>query len=333
MEELHQFFNVTKEQFELATVFHRFSFEKVAAALNAGTRFVHYTNAETAMKMFKNKEVWLRKSTQMNDFMEIQHGLNCLSNAYHKHRDDIEKIFDSMFPGICKRIEGHFDGWVPTYQLGTYLACVSEHDDAPEKNEDRMGRLSLWRAYGGFSGVAVVMNGRVFHTPIASDALKAYVSPVAYLTVDGFEQRFLWMLGQAQRLRDSFVALGEQGFFDRVVPSFKYAALCTKHPGFFEEKEWRILYNPTESKSQVISESVESVGGIPQKVCKLPLVDRPDLGIDGISLPKLINRVIIGPTLYPFDIAEALVELLDKAGVENAWSKVVVSDIPLRQVR
>jgi len=333
MEELMKLFGATKEQFEVEYVFNRFSLEKVAAALSAGTRFVHYTNPETAMKMFANKEVWLRKSTQMNDFMEIEHGSACLSRAYRKHRDDIKTIFDDMFPGICKRVEEHFDGWLPTYRLGTHLTCFSEHDDTPEKNEDRIGRLSMWRAYGGFSGVAIVMNGGVFHAPITSDALKAYVSPVAYLTVDGFEQHFLWMLSQVQRLRDRFVALGEEGFFARVVHSFRYATLCTKHPGFLEEKEWRILYSPAAAKSQVILESVESVAGVPQKVCKLPLVDRPDLGIDGISLPKLINRVIIGPTPYPFDIAEALVELLDKAGVENAWSKVFVSDIPLRQAR
>ena len=183
------------------------------------------------------------------------------------------------------------------------------------------------------SGVAIVMNGAVFHTPVTSDALKAYVSPVAYLHADGFEQQFLSLVSHVQRHRDQLVALGEDDFFARVSQSFRYATLCTKHPGFFEEREWRILYNPAVDKSEVIKDSVDSIGGIPQRVCKLSLEERPELGINGISLPSLINRVIIGPTLYPFDVAEALTILLERAGVENAASKVFVSNIPLRQFR
>lgn len=329
MEELLKLLGLTKEQFDLHATFHEHALEKVATAIHKKTRFVHYTNADTAMKMFMNKEVWLRKSTNMNDFMEVDHGLACLSSAYVKHLADVKVLLDGMFPRICDRIQQHFDGWLPTYRLGTYLTCVSEHDDS----EDRMGRLSMWRAYGGFSGVAIVINGEVFHTPIVTDALKAYVSPVSYQDIAGFEQLFLRIMGRIHIFRDQLLALGEEHFFARICHSFRYATLCTKHPGFSEEKEWRIIYSPAVDMSSVIKESVESIGGIPQKVCKLPLEEKPELGINGISLPKLINRVIIGPTLYPFDVAEALTILLEKAGVENAASKVFVSDIPLRQGR
>lgn len=333
MEELLKISGMTKKDFEVQAIFHQYALEKIATASRNNTRFVHYTNADTAMKLFKNEEVWLRKSTNMNDFMEVEHGFDCLKHSYRQHNDNVKKLFDGMFQGICKRIEEHINSWFPKFRLETYLACVSEHDDSPNRNEDQMGRLSMWRAYGGVSGVAIVMNGGVFHTPITSDALKAYVSPVAYLHIDGFEQEFLRLLMNIQASRDIIVAMGEEEFFARICQSFRFAILSTKHPGFVEEREWRIIYNPAVDRSEVIQESIESIGGIPQKVCKLPLKDRSELGINGITLPSLINRVIIGPTLYPFDVAEALTVLLEKAGVENAAAKVFVSDIPLRQMR
>jgi hypothetical protein len=33
-----------------------------------GRRFVHYTNAEAALSILRSKEVWMRKSSCMNDF-------------------------------------------------------------------------------------------------------------------------------------------------------------------------------------------------------------------------------------------------------------------------
>jgi hypothetical protein len=50
-----------------------------------------------------------------------------------------------------------------------------------------------------------------------------------------------------------------------------------------------------------------------------------------IEIPSLINRIIIGPTQYPWAMWKAFVTLLSEAGVENAASKVFTSDIPLRR--
>jgi hypothetical protein len=39
------------------------------------------------------------------------------------------------------------------FLTGTYLACLSEHQD-----EDEHGRLPMWRAYGATTGIALVIN-------------------------------------------------------------------------------------------------------------------------------------------------------------------------------
>jgi hypothetical protein len=69
---------------------------------------------------------------------------------------------------------------------------------------------------------------------------------------------------------------------------------------------------------------------VPQPIYKIPLKDIPEIGFFG-SIPSLINRVIIGPTEYPLALSEAFVQLLEEAGVQEAASKVCVSDIPLRK--
>ncbi len=128
-------------------------------------------------------------------------------------------------------------------------------------------------------------------------------------------------------------SIGEEQFFACMAEAFRYAVVCTKHPGFMEEREWRVIYSPAIRKSAVIVEDIETIGGVPQKVCKLPLKDQLELGLEGFDLSKLIDRVIVGPCQNPFEIYEALVELMSSAGVADANSKVFVSDIPLRQQR
>lgn len=36
--------------------------------------FAHYTNADTAYKIIKNQEIWLRNIALINYYMEFEHG-------------------------------------------------------------------------------------------------------------------------------------------------------------------------------------------------------------------------------------------------------------------
>jgi hypothetical protein len=109
------------------------------------------------------------------------------------------------------------------------------------------------------------------------------------------------------------------------------SVLCTKHPAFKEEREWRIYYAPTFQPSNKIKKSIETVRGLPQPVCKISLTDSPQDGLIGMEIPALIDRIIVGPTEYPWVMAEAFMTLLSEAGVSDAPSRVAVSGIPLRQ--
>lgn len=306
-------------------VFHPYAASKTRDAEASGQRFVHYTGAETVMGIIRSRRVWMRKSSTMNDLMEIEHGLDCLRSAYAKHKDRFSTIFERLFPDFAAKLEGHFNGWLPRFRNDTYISSMSEHDTS----EDKLGRLSMWRAYGGRCGVAVVMNQTPFFTP--SDALHAYTSPVAYLDEDTFGVEFARLLDSIEERSELVSQMGEEAVFARMFEVFRAAVLCTKHPGFREEREWRIIYSPSYAASEIVEREVVSINGVPQPICKLPLENFPDGGFYGAAIPDLVERVIIGPTEFPRVVRESLIEVLRDAGVPDPDRRVFVSDIPLRQ--
>ena len=170
MEKLKEILSLSEDQLRVFNIFHPYALRKIWNAVNKNLRFVHYTTADTGIKIIRSKEVWMRKSSCMNDFSEIQHGLDCLKFAYERNKNESEKLFDSMFPNFSAKLEQLFNQWIPDFEYNTYVACVSEHNTPEGKSEDVLGKLSMWRAYGGRAGVAIVMNGASFHAP--TDALR-----------------------------------------------------------------------------------------------------------------------------------------------------------------
>jgi hypothetical protein len=124
--------------------------------------------------------------------------------------------------------------------------------------------------------------------------------------------------------------LSQDRLVDYLFNAFRFAILCTKHPGFAEEREWRIIHNPTLDQNDRVKKVVEVIGGVPQPVMKVKLKDYEEEGFVGAEIPALLDRIIIGPTLYPDALREAFEHELTIAGVEDAHKKVIVSDIPLR---
>jgi hypothetical protein len=318
--------DLTPEQLRTFQIFFPYAFRKHAEIRQQDGRLVHYTSAEAAVSMVRNKEVWMRNSTAVNDFMEIEHGLNCLTRAYNSDVGNrFKQILNGMFPGFCDDLEHRFNGWIPHFRTDTYITCVSEH----LRDEDRIGRLSMWRAYGGTTGVAIVLKHGPFLSP--SNALKAYSSPVAYLNQDQFAQEFGTVLEALQSNHDFVRDRGKDAIMNSVFSMMRFAVLCTKHPGFHEEREWRVIYSPRFERSERLVADIQIIHGAPQRIFKIPLKDFPEEGFVGAEIPSFVERVIIGPTQYPVAIRDAIVGLLDEAGVENAEGKVWTSDIPLRQ--
>jgi hypothetical protein len=289
-------------------------------------RFVYYTTADTAAKIITKGEVWMRRPTTMNDYSEVWHGRNCLVAAWKSPLGvEMQGALNNAHPGIVDEVTNHFNEQFADLLTGTYIACVSEH----REEEDAYGRLSMWRAYGNGAGVAFVLNNTAFVS--TTDVLHAYSTPVEYYDAPQFKGHFdrvaRSIIGAEQMLKSADPA-DVRWHLSYMLRSM---ALCTKHPGFREELEWRIAYTPNVKRSALMRESLETIHGIPQAVVKMPLKDIPADGLTGVGIPTLVDRVVIGPTQYPQATAEAFVRLLVEAGMQDARSRVHVSDIPVRQ--
>ena len=186
----------------------------------------------------------------------------------------------------------------------------------------------MWRAYGGNSSVAIVLNAGPFFAE--TDVFHAYTNPVIYKDSNSFINAF-GLIAENVRKNTQFIKnYQESEIINLLFNSFKTYALCVKHPGFGEEKEWRIVYNPKINKSKYVEMEVESVDGIPQKIAKIPLKDIPEENFFGATIPEFIEKIIIGPNDHQLILGQAFVELLGSAGCKNPETKISYSGIPLR---
>lgn len=115
-----------------------------------------------------------------------------------------------------------------------------------------------------------------------------------------------------------------------VLQMLRFAILCTKHPGFREEREWRVIYAPTYEVSPIIEKSFAFVSDIPQEIHLIPLVDAPAGGLYKADLPNLLYKLIIGPSQQPATLFQTFFHLLRDAGIDNPGERIVISSIPLR---
>jgi hypothetical protein len=313
----------------LRQIFFPYADRRGAAVRASGERFVYYSTADVAVSILRNKEIWMRNAVAMNDFMEIAHGFDCLSAAYKSAPGAaLKNVIEPIYPGIWTEVEQLFNGWLPTMRNETYLTCLSEHC----VDEDENGRLSMWRAYGGTTGVAMVLNGAVMFSE--TNATGVFSSPVQYASTTTFASELAAVAQGMAAERDYIASLGKEAVRTALFTMLQFAMLCTKHPGFVEEREWRVIACPTlHPVSSLLRADVEVVRGTPQKVMKLKLRNAPEHRLVGLDVPQLLDRIIIGPCEFPLLIYQALVQLLTELNVPDPGTRVIVSDIPLRHIK
>lgn len=315
-----------EDQKRITRIFFPYTEMKTRELASTGSRFAYYTSAETATSILRNRQIWMRNTSVMTDYMEVEHGFECLNAAYKAEPGvSFNAALDACFPGLATEVKNHFNNWLPRIRQDTYITCISEH----LSNEDQHGRLSMWRAYGGKTGIALILNGAVMFSE--SNALNVFSSPVAYLSPVAFADEFRKITKKMETEINFIQSLGREMVKNTVFNMLRFTILCTKHPGFHEEREWRAIASPIMHPTSHAELAVEIVHGTPQRVLKLALQNHPDQGLVGLAIPELLDRIIIGPCAFPQIICSAFHRLLEEAGVPEPEKKVIVSDIPLRQ--
>lgn len=308
---------------DLNRVFLPHAFEEVARAKDQNVRFAYYTTADTAIKLLRSKEMWLRNARLMNDFSEVEHGIKCYEEVLHgKVGDELFDLLDDIHDGVS----GHLLSWLDQSReritQGTYVVCVSEHDPS----EDQLGRLSMWRAYGGKSGVALVFSTDALLGD--REQLGAFSGPVVYGGIEEIEASLRRVIGNVRANLPALRVTDKVSLIQSLLQMILVGCFYTKNPGFKEEKEWRVIANPSFSDAKKLTASVESVEGLPQPVMKIPLVDGPN--VTGLEVSQILERVIVGPCTNSSLVRQAIEMTFIQLGYAEPAPPVICSNIPLR---
>lgn len=291
-------------------------------------KFAHYTSASSAMKIIDEKRIWMRNSKCMSDYSEVQHGFTILQEFFANNNSERERLIaalDSCSLGVAREAINAFEGWMQDTRLNTYITSVSEHD----RSENFHGRLSMWRAFGrNAASVAIII--KIQYMSSVYDAIPIVFSPVAYLSKSRAHDVLRNVIDNINTEREFIKTIDRNTLVTMVFHMLITAVTCLKHEGFHEEKEWRVIHWPRRQPSPLLRAEIKEISGVPQLIYLLPLDMTVSPGLADIDLAHALDRLIIGPSPYPWPMYEAFTEALSRAGVKDARNKVFVSDIPVR---
>ena len=130
----------------LSNILFPYAHRKRKEVIDRNGRFVHYTSADSALKIINNKCIWMRNTTCMTDYREVHHGYDALRRwfADASNRQAFSTALNGCSAGIAEEAIAQFDQALQSTQLQTYITSISEHD----AREDAHVRLSMWRAFG-----------------------------------------------------------------------------------------------------------------------------------------------------------------------------------------
>ena len=294
-------------------------------------RLAHYTTSENAMKIADSKVLWLRHIKIMNDSREILHGAEAVTSIINGAKGrELVSWLDAIRPGAGALIDGILAELVSTLRDNTFICSLSEHDHSNIR-ERQYGRLSMWRAYARNNGVAVIANMTPMRT--ITDYFDAYSFPVVYGDKNEIGARLCSVVDGIIADHEFVSRLDDAHLTWAIESMLTYYCSCAKHPGFEEEREWRIVHRRRPGMISKLKTEQRTIGKTPQPVVEFPLDVNPPEG-GGFRFGEVIDGVILGPARDQdeLDVArEAIVMKLAQLGVTDAESKVIVSGIPFRE--
>jgi hypothetical protein len=272
-------------------------------------RLIHYTTAEAALAIINSKSLWMRNTNLMSDYREVQYGLDMFRGFFGDPNS--EKAFTEALENCSKDVgpealEMFAKTWNDT-RFNTYISCFSEHDD----KEDMHGRLSMWRAFGGGTGRV----GIVLKIPWVSQVtipLSLLFSPVAYLAEQSVKDVMQRVIENITQECVFLRSVGRDELVRTVFNMLMAGVVCLKHPGFLEEREWRAIYFPKRWPSSLMQSATTVLGGIPQVVYKIPLDERVSERLADIDFARIFDRLIVGPTPFPWPMFDPFVDALER---------------------
>lgn len=290
----------------------------------------HYTSIQTLREIVRHNEIWFSNPLLMNDLEELRFGILEGARLFRSHSGLKDACAtDKRYLEICAGFDVFFDKLELEHVMDYYTFCLSEH-----QSDNQDGLLSMWRGYGGNgNGAAIVIDvsslGPVDESPFI-------LAQVHYGSAD---DRRSWINGKldelariiaANAIPDKKMYHAAYAFFERL----KIFSLFSKHQGFREEREWRVVYMRERDEANriepMLDYAVTSKGIEPKLKFKIGPVD----GVTGkeLSLETLVDHIILGPALGNDLAVHGVRRMLQKSGHPTLADKLIASSTPFRAV-
>jgi len=289
----------------------------------------HYTSLANLENILRDDEVWLSNPLDMNDVEEIRFGVNHGMDIVHSHARLREVLgTDLRRQAFYQSLDQAYQEYGRDHVLDLYVMCFSFHDET----RDSDGRLSMWRGYGrNGRGAALVLD--TSRVPVLEDSPLA-LAPVKYGTPN--ERRALIEKKVSEvtdfikesAVSDEYVHALADALFKRIC----LFAIFSKHRGFIEEQEWRLVYFKDRDPSKFLEPFMSYFNGPDgiQPKLKLPASPIPGVIHDGFRFADIIHRVIVGPTSSSLLARRSMERMLEKIGKSELKEKLCMSEIPFR---
>jgi hypothetical protein len=324
---------------EFATIWRRFASLNTKVGLITARRhglLAHYTSVSIIEQILRTNQVWLSNPLYMNDLQEMREGIRL---AFHEFPVAARRAGGSE--NRTQRLIQAFNHYVAYLEsetsLDTYVFCLCTHDP----NTD--GLLSMWREYGSRgNGAALVFNiERVNFAP--NNPL--IIAPVVYANSQERQKQLrvhlnAWVtITQSLNLEDDhlWVAALAAFIFTKVI------ALTTKHHGFSEEREVRVIYIPEYDPRGFLKPCLDYHIGPRGLEPKLKYVfGRSYPSTDGRNPPDeirphahitdLLEFILLGPTISSRLAQKSFERMLERIELQSFSDRVFTSAIPLRSL-
>lgn len=290
----------------------------------------HYTSISTLENIMSNDELWFSNPLYMNDMEELRFGI--FEGAHAFRQNEAIKLScnnnQNRYELLLNEFENQLTRFSNEHAFDTYVFCLSEHDNV----KDTDGLLSMWRGYGGNgNGAAIIFDTNqmsyVYDSPLI-------ISKVTYASqndrrkwIDTKFSEFADLL-RRNNVPDEKLSLPVHALFERI----KIFSIFTKHRGFSEEREWRVVYLRERDVEHKIDEMLHYSIGRNGIEPKLKLKVKPIAGLtkDEFSLEKIISQIILGPSVSSPLAVNSVRRMFEKVGKYELAKKLTASTTPLR---
>lgn len=289
----------------------------------------HYTSILTLERIAQTGEIWFSNPLYMNDVDELRYGIGLGLHAVRSHGG----LRNGLPPDHYHALLDAFDALHTEFDNDTafdvYVFSCSEHDE--QIGDD--GLLSMWRGYGSDgNGVAIVFD--------MAGLVAAPTSPLLVRQVQyhSYEESEAWIDDKLHQFAAALNRLAppvEQmpaaaaALFERI----KLFALFTKHRGFHEEREWRVVYLREQDRKAVLTQQLHYAIGPRGIEPRLRFTTDALAGPEASpALREMVQRIILGPVLATPLALRSVVRMLEI--YQPAWAhRVTRSSTPYRAQR